>query len=211
MGSDQAEKDGKFHRQVLKWIRDNPSEFTTDGKPDDGNRPDNELRYRPRALKRCKQYDDAPDEYLHTMLKTFPDFIKWYFNIFQTVFVATLVGSSVAAFAFTYKNFLDWVSTISSLPTSLGSFLLSTMFTFSSWISWVLPALFLIIVLFLALKTNKKTESSWLSYLLQHKFRIIHNLTELKIETYYVSKVIESRVNEKKKLEAIDNQQTGNS
>jgi hypothetical protein len=193
------ERNGIFYKDVLDWIRENPSEFTVDGKPDRGNKTDDELRYRPRILKRCKQYDSAPDEYLNSMMKTFPELIKWYFNLFQTVFVATLVGVSVTAFAFAYKNFFDWISTISSLPISLESFLSS----FSTLITWVLPSLILAIVLFLALKTNKKTGSSWLSYILQHKFRIIHNLTELKIETYYVAKVIENRANEKTKQMAL--------
>lgn len=186
---------------VKEWIAQNPAEFTVDGKS--GSK---QLRYRERILERCKQYKKAPDEYLDTMLKTFPGLIKWYFNIFQTVFIAGLFGSLATAFVFTYSNFLTWLrkassTTVPSIST-FHDFLVLLQTSFPDWIIWVLPAGFMGFVVFLALKTHKRTENSWLSYIIQHKFQIIHNLTELKIEMYYVSKTIEIREANKKRLAA---------
>lgn len=185
----QKTKD-KINELVEAWIAKNSAEFTFVGIF--GKR---KLGYRPQVLARCKQYDNAPDEYLNTMLKTLPELIKWYFNIFQAVFIAGLVGSLAAAFVAAYSNVLKWASKITIMPSSLDNFLYLTKIYYLNWIPWALPAIFIAITLFLVFKSNKKAGSSWLSYMIQHWFKIVHNLNELKIEMYYISKVLEIRTN----------------
>jgi len=201
--SDEAtEKEDELDKLIgiRDWIKQNPAEFTIDGKPVNLTK-ENEprLRFRLRILDRCKQYKKAPDEYLKTMLKTLPEIFKWYFNVFQTVFIAGLVGLWASAFYFTCSSFFTWASkTTWALPSSFNNFLSLASASISDWIGWVLSGLFVIIVLFLALISNKKTGSSWLSHIIQHWFKIVHNLTELKIEMYYISKIIEMREAEKR-------------
>lgn len=195
---ESVETEDKVDELVKKWIEQNPAEFTVDGKSGSQR-----LRYRPRILERCKQYKNAPDKYLETMLKAFPENIKWYFNILQAVIMAVLVSSLAAVFILTINNFLTWLQKASSMTipsiSTFNDFLGLLYASFPDWIIWVFPASILGFVVFLAFKTNKVTESSWLSYLIQHKLRIVHNLTELKIEMYYVSKIITIREAEKKR------------
>jgi hypothetical protein len=181
------------YQEVKNWIRDHPEEFTIDGEKDDGTRPEKELRYRRRILERCRQYDDAPVGYLKSMAKTIPKLINWYFNIFQAVFIAALVASIAAAAALAYNNFMVYLSMISGLPSSFEEFLSWTRSSFSSWISWVVPLGFVLAVLILSLKKNHDSGSSILSAFIQRRFLIIQNLSELKIELYYISKTIETR------------------
>jgi len=173
---------------VKKWIEQNPAEFTIDGKPFkiDCKADSKRLRFRPRVLERCKEYKNAPDEYLKTMLKTFPESIKWWFGILQTLLVAGLIGFTTTISVFTLNNFLSWLPEPIFIPIS------------PKLVSWIFPLIIIILPIFcLALKTNKETETSWLSYLIQYKSRIVHGLVELKIEIYYVSKIIEIREKEK--------------
>lgn len=162
-----AEAEDEIGKLVEIWINQNPAQFTVKGIFGKTH-----LLYRKNVLQRYKQYKDAPDEYLTTTLKTFPEAFKWYFDIFQAVFMAGIVGLVVTACVFAWSSFVKSIS---------------------NWIFWVLPALFVIIVFILAFTTNKKTESSWLSYIIQHWFKITHNLNELKIEMYYISTILEKR------------------
>jgi hypothetical protein len=181
---------------VRKWIAQNPPEFTVNGIS--GSR---QLRYRKRVLERCKQYKNAPDEYLKTMLKTLPENIKWYFNVLQTVLVTGLVGFLATLTVLTCSNLITWLQKLfkTTVPpvSDFNEFLVLAQASFADWVTWVFPASVLAIVFYLALKTHEATGSSWLSYIIQHKFKIAHNLTELKIEMYYVSKIIEIRTKQK--------------
>ena len=194
----------EIHDLVRDWIKENPAEFTVDGKLVDLTKEnEHKLRFRLRILDRCKQYKNAPDEYLKTMLKTLPDTFKWYFNIFQTVFIAGLVGSLASAFYFTCSSFIIWTSKISwALPSSFYNFLSLASASVLDWIAWVFSGSYVVIVFILAMIPHKKTGSSWLSHIIQYWFKIVHNLTELRIEMYYISKMIEMKEAAKKSTTA---------
>jgi hypothetical protein len=174
-----AKPEDKVDDEVKNWIEKNPGEFTICGnfvKLTKEN--ESKFRFRLRVLARCKQYKDAPYEYLETMLKTLPENMKWYFDVLQAILITGVVGFVVSMAVLTTNNLIV---------------------SFSQWITWVLPLVFLAVPVLLAVMTNDETESSWLSYIIQHKLRIVHNLMELKIEMYYVSKIMEIKQEEKKK------------
>jgi hypothetical protein len=184
-----ARPEDKADDEVKDWIESNPGEFTIFGNfveltPENRSK----FRFRFRILERCKQYKGAPDEYLETMLKTFPENMKWYFNVLQAVLITGVVGFVLSMAVLGVPNLIGW------LQKPYAERIL-----FSQWIAWVLPLGFALAPIILALMTNEGTETSWLSYIVQHRLRIIHNLMELKIEAYYIAKIIEIRQEEKKK------------
>lgn len=213
-------KEDVVDKLVREWIEGNPAEFTIDGKrinlTKDGElakltkKDENRLRFRIRTLERCKQYKDAPDEYLRKMLETLSETFKWYFDAFQTIFMTGLFGFFVTVAILTINNFLIYVQKWSSngFPPDLSIFNFPAKFlslvqtSFSDWIVWVLPLIIVIFIGISAIKTREVTKTSWLSHFIQHRFRIVHNLTELKIEMYYISNIIKMREAEKKQKTA---------
>ena len=168
----------KVDECVTAWINENPAEFTIDGNKVD-LKPENEhkLRFRLRILERCKQYKNAPDEYLTTYLKAHSENVKWYFSILQAILMTGVVGFFVTVSVLAITNFISWFQNINLT----GS------------ITWILPVCFSGLIIALGLRENKRTNSSWLSHIIQYRFRIIHNLTELKIEIYYIATIMKIR------------------
>jgi len=176
--ADESKEEDIVDKLVSDWIEQNSAEFTISGEYVDFKKKENEnkLRFRPRILDRCKQYKGAPDEYLKTMLETLQESYKWYFDVFETIFLAGLFGLFVTLTILTINNFLSSVQT-----------------SFSDWIGWVVPLCILVFLGASAILTRKVSKSSYLSHFIQHRFRIVHNLTELKIEMYYISNLIKIR------------------
>lgn len=183
--------------KVKEWIQNNPYEFTIDGKNgkpfDLEGEDENNLRFRRKILERCKQYKDAPAKYLEEMLKTLPDTMKWYFNILQIVLMTGVLSFLVALSILAITKFLEWVQNLNVIVDSFTSTMtLNNYIEFASGlVQWLLPTSIAALILFLALRENKTAQSSWLSYIIQHKFKIVHNLEELKIEMFYISKEME--------------------
>jgi len=162
---------------VKKWVDENYGEFR------EGAKPNGVLLYRTRIFDRCKKYRDAPDGYLEIMLeKSLPDSIKWYFNIFQVVFMAGTISVSTGFFLLFLSNFFLFLTDVSVV----------------SFVKWLIPIGLFAIIVVLALTTHEESESPRLSHFIQTKFKIIHNLKEIHIEMYYIAKVLETR--EKKKV-----------
>lgn len=159
---------------VRKWVDTNPSEFRESGT--------NQELYREAIFERCKKYVDAPDEYLNLRQKTLPEERKWYFNVFQTVFIAGVFGLGTSLFILFLNNLLTWLQ---KSPLDLN------------FLGWILP-LALLVVVILSLREDEKHKTSWLSAFIQKRFRILHNLKELDIEMYCVSKIIETRKEKEK-------------
>jgi hypothetical protein len=172
--SNAEEREKDVPRIVREWVEGNPDEF---GEGDN-------LRYREVVLDRCKKYLFAPDEFLNTMLKTFPENMKWYFNVFQTVFIAGLCGLGVSLTVLAINQFSAWTKETPTDMTILG---------------WLIPIVILLLLAVPAFLINSRTGASWLSHWIQNQFRIIHNLRELQIEMYYISKILEIRNTKKQK------------
>jgi hypothetical protein len=183
-----------FQKEVNKWIEDNYAVFK------EGGEQNGKILYRSTIVKRCKKYDSASDEYLRTMLKLFPEIMKWYLNVFQGVFLVGLVGFETTLLVLFSNNFAPWFQKLSNIDWSI--FLSQS--KFESWLQklsildwystviWFVP-LALFIVILAALKTNRKSESSYLSHFIQTTFWIVKNLKDTEIEMYYISKILEKR------------------
>jgi hypothetical protein len=166
-----TQRESEIDRLVKKWVEDNYGEFK------EGAKSDGALLYRMNIFDRCKKYRDAPDGYLKTMLeKSLPDTIKWYFNIFQVVFMAGTVSVSTASFLLFLNNFLLFLADVSVVSS----------------MKWLIPFGLFLFVAYLALKKHKPSDSPWLSHFIQTRFKIAHNLKEIHIEMYYIAKVLES-------------------
>lgn len=155
---------------VKKWVNRNPAEF---------REPETNKRlYRETIFKRCKRYLNAPDEYLNFRKKTLPEERKWFFNVFQTVFLVGIFGLETSFLVLFLNNLSAWFQKL-SLDLNV--------------LSWLLPLVILLVTVALSLKQDKRHKTSWLSGFIQKRFRILHNLRELDIEMYCVSTIIESR------------------
>jgi hypothetical protein len=165
---------------LKKWIEKNPKEFRKD-----------EFR-EATILDRCQQYRDAPEDYLRSMLKILPDIMKWYFNVFQTVFIAGLVGLETTLFVMFLSNLSAWFQ---RFPQDWGVLAVHNVRPIDviALLSWMIPLLVLSVILFFALKTNKKYEASYLSHFIQKRFWIYGNLKEAKIEMYCISMILKIR------------------
>lgn len=173
MSKPQEEKD--VPEIVKKWIDENTAEFG-----------DAERKfYRDNVLDRCKQFLFAPDDYLEAMLKTLPELMKWYHNVFQTVFMAGMAGLTVTILVLFLNNFFEWIQNL--------SFDLSI-------VRWFFPAGILVVIGILLLRIDKTLGSPKISELIQTHFRIKHNLKEIEIMMYYISTILRIReVNKLKK------------
>lgn len=150
------------------WINRNTSEFGSG----------ENLLYRKFVLQTSKKFLFAPTKFLETMLGTFPDNMKWYFNILYVFSMSGILGVSISLLIWSLNNFNTWINN----P------ILDILF-----FEWFIPPFFPIIILFLNWKEDKKTGSSMLSKLIQTKLRIFHNLREIQIEMYYISRILEIR------------------
>lgn len=157
---------------VRKWVEENYGEFR------EGAETKGALLYRPVIFERCRKFRNAPDGYLKTMLeKSLPDAIKWYFNIFQIIFITGAVSVSTAFFFLSLNNLFAFFTDVNAV----------------SLMEWLIPATLFSLVVVAAVSPHKKSQSPWLSHFVQTKFRIIHNLKEIHIEMYYIAKVLEMR------------------
>jgi hypothetical protein len=167
-----VETEDDVPRLVKEWVEKNYAEFN------EGGLQCGKHLYRDNIFARSEKYRNAPDEYLKTMLKSLPETIKWYFNVFQTVFIAGLFGLEATLFVLFVNSLSTWFP---KHPLDLNI------------ISWALPLIFAFLIAVPALKTNKKSQSPWLSYFIQTKSYILYNLKELHIEIYYISKILKIR------------------
>jgi hypothetical protein len=174
-----VETEDDVPKLVREWVEENYAEFN------EGGLQCGKHLYRDNIFARSEKYQNAPDEYLKTMLKTLRETIKWYFNLFQTVFIAGIFGLEVTLFVLFLNSLSTWIP---KHPLDLNI------------ISWVLPLIIAFIIAVSALKTNKKSQSPWLSNFIQTKFYILHNLKELHIEIYYISKILKIREAERASL-----------
>jgi hypothetical protein len=178
-------------KDTKKWVKENPSEFGKEPSAEPKKREHKRRLYRESILERCKRYDDAPTAYLETMLKTLPEITKWYFNVFQTIFIAGIASFETAVAILFFNNLLAWLQRLPSdlyasleniKPADIGSFL-----------SWFLPALVFFIIFGLATWEDESLEVSRLSQFIQTRFYIVQNIKEIEIEMYYISKTLEER------------------
>lgn len=172
MADKKEEREDRVTELVRQWVEKNSAEFTDSGKPD--GKP----LYRERVFGRCEKYRDAPDEYLEAMLKTLPETIKWYFNVFQTILVAGILGVTTTLFILFLNGLSTWVQKL-SVDFSI--------------VNWALPLTLFLIIVCRALKTNEVTQSSWLSNFIQTKSYIRYNLKEIHIEIYYIAEILRIR------------------
>lgn len=171
-----TEQESDIDALVKKWVNENYGAFK------EGGKPNGSCLYRKSIFERCKRYRDAPEGYLKTMLeKSLPDSIKWYFNIYQIVFVAGTVSVSTTLFFWFLNNLFVFLTDRSTV----------------SFVKMVIPVAFLIAIV--ALIWHEKSGSPWLSRYFQIKFKIVHNLKEIYIEMYYIAKVLEMREKSKGK------------
>ena len=168
-------KEDKIIDLVRKWVDSNPAEF--------GESETNQILYRKVVFERCRKYVDAPDEYLNLRQKTLPEERKWYFNIFQTVFIAGMFGLETSLLILSLSHFSAWFQEVPLDFTIL---------------KWLLPFILFLVLAGLSFKEDKRHKTSWLSAFIQTKSRILHNLKEIDIETYCVSKIIEARKEKEK-------------
>jgi len=165
-----SQQENDINVLVRKWVNENYSEFR------EGAEPNGTLLYRTRIFDRCKKFQNAPKGYLKTMLeKSLPDTIKWYFTIFQVVFIAGTVSISTGFFLLFLNNFFLFLTDVSAVST----------------VKWLIPIVLFFVIVVLALIPHKKSNSPWLSHFIQTKFKIIHNLKEIHIEMYYIAKMLE--------------------
>lgn len=163
-------EENKIIDVVKEWVNRNPAEF---------REPETNKRlYREIIFKRCEKYLNAPDEYLKLRQKTLPEQRKWYFNIFQTVFMVGIFGLGTSLLILFLNNLFAWFQKLSLDLNVLG---------------WVLPLVAIIVIVALSIKQSKRHKTSLLSGFIQKQFRILHNLRELDIEMYCVSTIIETR------------------
>lgn len=180
MTDKKEEREDRVTELVRQWVEKNSAEFTDSGKLD--GKP----LYRERVFHRCEKYRNAPDKYLEAMLKTLPETIKWYFNIFQTILVAGILGVTTTLFILFFNGLSTWVQKI-SVDFSI--------------VNWALPLTLFLIIVWLTLKTNEVTKTSWLSNFIQTKSYILYNLKEIHIEIYYVAEILRIRKAKRKNVE----------
>jgi len=117
------ETEDNIEEWVRYWVKTNSSYFK-------------EGDYRHNIFKRCEMYRKAPDRYLQSMLETIPELVKWYFNVFQTVFIAAMAGLETTLFVLFVNNL-----------------------THANVLHWVVPLALFIVIFLLAIIPDKKTES----------------------------------------------------
>lgn len=144
-----------LRKVVQDWIDSNPTEFF-EVKP----------LYRRQVFDRCQKYIASPDDYLRIMSNALPEFMKWYLNVFETVFLAGLFGLVVAFLAVS----------LNEAATSFYQFF------------WIIPLAIAISISAVAILKPDR-----LSHWIQHRFFVRHNLNELNIELYYVSTIMKIR------------------
>jgi len=121
-------------------------------------------------LNRYNKYIGVPDDFLKIMLNSMPDFMKWYLSIFETVFMTGAFGL-ISVFS---------ILTITNAITS-----------FQNLASWIVPIIAIVGIALIILIPYKKTRL--FSYIIQRWFYLKHNINELNIEMYYISKILEIR------------------
>ncbi len=183
------ETEENVEKLVRRWVRNNYTEFN------EGGKPDGKPLYRENIFARCEKFQNAPDEYLKMWMKTFPDIVKWYLNILQTVFAAGLIAISSALLFYTLNSFSTWIKGSIWIKDSIW---ILKGYPHPAILLWIIPMIILVAIGLLALLTNKKSQSKYLSSFIQNKSGILQNLKEIHIETYYISKILEIREAAKK-------------
>jgi hypothetical protein len=170
-------KEPEETRIVRDWVNRNASEFKENGK----------RLYRDNVFSRCERYIGAPNEFLQTKLKILPENIKWYFTLFQGVFIAGTVGIATTLFFLFMNNLLAWLPFQANLN--------HIDFLNLRWLTWFVPLILFVGIIISALKKSKNVESSVLSHFIQTRFWVLTNLKDLEIEMYYVSVVLKMQGN----------------
>ncbi len=148
-----------------EWIRNNPASFFENRKP----------LYRNNVLDGFHRYDEAPRQYLEEKLKSLPDAIKWYVQVFQIIF---FTGFMAIALALCSKS-LDVLLTWNNKPSQ-----------------GMIIAITISYIVFLVIGTLWKPGTSGnplLSDLVQRVFFIKINIRELELEMFYIALVLEDR------------------
>ena len=89
------EEKEQLKKAVETWINKNPTDFFSTYFFSKKCKP----LYRPTSIDRCEKYIGAPDEYLRTMMDALHNFMNWYLNIFETVFLAGIMGFIITVVA----------------------------------------------------------------------------------------------------------------